>query len=341
MSLLARNNVLFSLRRLTIALAATVSISGLVQAQTNSASTTPWPTQPVKILIGFGPNSNTDIVARVLEAPLSAVLKQPVVIESVTGASGNIAADFVAKATDNHTVGIMASSNLTVAKLLDPQLPFNPETDFQPISFLVSTPMLLAASVNSPGNSAKEFLQKSLLAGSKWRYGSPGVGTLSHLGMEFIATKIGFKPTHIAIKGGNPAAIKALADNELEMTLITPAVAATGIENKTLKAIGVTSETRSAFLPNVPTLAEADVQGAYLDFWVGLVGPKNMPPHISQKLSEAVTQVLSSQSVRDQLAKQGWEPTTDSSARYLTRRMKADVRTLGGILLMTGANQHK
>lgn len=167
-----------------------------------------WPTKPVRILVGFPGGSTPDIAARTLAEPLAKVLGQPVIIENKAGASGNIAADQVAKATDDHTLGVVINGNMTSAKMLNPKLPFDPAKDFSYISLMATAPLVLVAPPNAPAGAA--FLTAATQSGDKWFYGSVGNGSVGHLGMELLKSKTkGLAPVHVPFKG-NPEVITAL-----------------------------------------------------------------------------------------------------------------------------------
>ena len=161
-----------------------------------SAQPTAWPTRPVKILVGFPPGSTPDIAARLLGDALAKSIGQPVVVENRPGASGNIAADLVAKAVDDHTLGVVINGNLTSAKLLNPKLPFDPARDFTLLSLLATAPLVLVAQAAQP--SGAEYFTAARTAGSKWNYGSVGIGSVGHLGMEYLKLRAGsFDAVHV------------------------------------------------------------------------------------------------------------------------------------------------
>src|SRR5512133_3343363 len=131
----------------------------------------PWPTKPLRIMVGFPGGSTPDLVARTIAEPLSRALGQPVIVENRPGAGGNIAADMVVKATDNHTIGVMINGNMTIAKLLNSATPFDPLKDLTPLSLIGTAPLLLAAPANAPGATAQDFFVAARNAGNKWSYG--------------------------------------------------------------------------------------------------------------------------------------------------------------------------
>ena len=158
-----------------------------------------WPTKPVRILVGFPGGSTPDMAARTLAESLSKILGQPVIIENKPGASGNISADQVAKATDDHTLGVVINGNLTSAKLLNAKLPYDPAKDFTLISLLTTAPLVLVTPTNLPSGSA--FFTEARNAGDKWNYGYVGNGSVGHLGMELLKSKAGdLRPFTFPIK---------------------------------------------------------------------------------------------------------------------------------------------
>jgi tripartite-type tricarboxylate transporter receptor subunit TctC len=149
-----------------------------------AASAINWPTKPLRVLVGFPTGSAPDLAARAVSDGLSKVLGQPVIVENKPGASGNLAADLVAKSQDNHTIGALINGNLTVAKLLNPAVPFDPAKDFAPISLLGTAPLVLAVASTATGNTPTELLFWARGLEARGNYGTPGSGTVGHLGME-------------------------------------------------------------------------------------------------------------------------------------------------------------
>ncbi len=188
---------LFTRRSLLAGAAALAGLAPLAQAQ--AAAT--WPAKPLRFIVGFPAGSSPDLTARALAEPLEKALGQPVVVENRVGAGGNIGADAVAKATDGHTIGLMINGNLTISRLLNPALRYDPATDFAPVSLIGVAPLVLVAPAGAPGADARAFLDAARGAGSKWSYGSPGVGTVGHLGMELLKARTGMAPVHVPYPG--------------------------------------------------------------------------------------------------------------------------------------------
>jgi tripartite-type tricarboxylate transporter receptor subunit TctC len=327
-------------RRAVLASAiATSLLPTLATAQSRPAkSVTPaplnWPTKPLRIIVGFPGGSTPDLVARTLGEPLSKALGQPVIIENRVGAGGNIAADLIARATDDHTIGVMINGNMTIAKLLNPALAFDPLKAFAPISLIGTAPLVLAAPASAPGATAQDFLVAARNAGDKWSYGTPGVGTVGHIGMELLKTKTGINAVHVPYPG-NPQVITAMISGQIQLSLLPPALVSAQVRAGKLRAIGVTSSGRSPLVPEFPSLAESGVTGFQLEIWNAAAAPASMPKPIVAKLSSLISQIARDPEVRTKLFQQGWQ-VTGTSAEGLANRIKSDTNLLGGVIAMRG-----
>lgn len=311
--------------------AALTIIAPLASAQTSNAGTA-WPSKTVRILVGFPGGSTPDIVARSLAEPLSKVLGQAVIVENKAGASGNIAADQVAKATDDHTLGVVINGNLTSARMLYPKLPYDPAKDFSCISLLATAPLVLVAPAKSPEGAA--FFSAAAQNGDKWSYGSVGNGSVAHLGMEVLKTKVkGFAPVHVPFKG-NPEVITALLGGEIQMALVPPGIAMPHVKAGKLKAIGLTSG-RSAVAPEVAPLADAGVRDFTLEVWTALVGPARLSKAAQDRLNAEVPKIIRDADTRQKLLNQGWQ-AVGSSPDGLKSRIKDEAAIMSDIISARG-----
>ncbi|HEY0824929.1 MAG TPA: tripartite tricarboxylate transporter substrate binding protein [Ramlibacter sp.] len=317
-----------------LVLLALAAATGCAFAQKTAAPAANWPTKPVRILVGFPGGSTPDLVARTLAEPLSRALGQPVIVENKPGAGGNIAADMVAKATDNHTIGVLINGNMTIAKLLNPATPFDPQKDLAPISLIGTAPLLLTAPVNAPGKDAQEFFLAARNAGQKWSYGTPGIGTVGHIGMELLKSRTNMDPVHVPYPG-NPQVINALISEQIHLSLLPPGLAAAQIRAGKLKAIGVTSTSRSPLVPEYPSLHEQGVRGFQLEIWTAAAAPKSLPRPIVDKLSRHIVEIVRQPEVRQKLFQQGWQ-VAGTSPEGLANRVKQETALLGGVIAMRG-----
>lgn len=325
-----------SLSRRAALSAAVAAACGPVFAQKSPRSAAAaWPSRSLRILVGFPGGSTPDLVARTIAEPLSKALGQPVIVDNKPGAGGNIAADAVAKASDDHTIGVMINGNMTIAKLLNPATPFDPVRDLEPLSLIGTAPLLLTAPANAPGATAKDFFAAAREAGSRWSYGSPGVGTVGHIGMELLKTRTTIDPVHVPYPG-NPQVINAMISGQIQLALLPPGLAAQQVRAGKLRAIGVTSPGRSSLVPEYPSLDEVGVtQGLQLEIWTAAAAPRSMPKPVVARLSQLIADTARTPEVRQKLFAQGWQ-VAGSTAEGLANRVKTDTALLGGIIRMRG-----
>lgn len=300
----------------------------------NSLKTSDWPNKPLRIIVGFPGGSSPDLTARTLAEPLSKALGQPVIVENKVGAGGNIAADYVAKATDNHTIGLMINGNLTTAKLLNPKLAYDPLKDLTPVSLVGVSPLVLMAPKTAPGTTAQAFLVAGRQAGDSWSYGSPGVGTMGHIGMELFKNKTGTHAVHVPYPGYAQVAA-AMVGGQLQLSMLPPALAMAQVKGDKLRAIGVTSSGRSPLAPELPSMAEVGVPNFNLEIWNAVAAPKSMPPALVTRLAGLVSDIARSPDVRQKLFAQGWQ-VVGSSPEGLAMRIQADTLQFGGIIKTLG-----
>ena len=228
-------------RRQAIATAAALAAPTLLQG---AHAQSVWPNRPLKIVVGFPGGSSPDLTARLLAEPLQQALGQPVVVENKVGAGGNIAAALVARATDDHTIGLMINGNLTIAKILNPAINYDPLKDLAPVTLIATSPLVLTVPAGTTATGAAYF-EAARQSGDRWNYGTPGLGTVAHLGMELLKAKAGIAPVHVPYPG-NPQVITALLGAQIQMSLLPPGLAMAQVRAGKLKAIGVTSSGRSS-----------------------------------------------------------------------------------------------
>ena len=261
-----------------------------------------WPNRAVRILVGFPAGSTPDSAARALADGLSGVLGQPVIVENRSGASGNLAADLVAKASDDHTLGVVINGNLTSAKILNPALPYDPARDFSYLSLLTTAPLALVTRSDLPTGTA--FFATATKQGDQWNYGSVGNGSVAHLGMELLKSKVpGMKPVHIPFQG-NPAVITGLLGGHIQMALVPPGLALPHVKSGRLHIVGLTGG-RSTLAPDAPSLSELGVNNLNLEVWTALVGPAKLSKAAQQRLAVEVPKLMRNADVRQRLFIQG------------------------------------
>ena len=312
-------------RRLLLTAAATTF--GAASLPTHGRAEPEWPNKPLRFVVGFSAGSTPDLIARTIGDPLSQLLGQPVVVENKPGASGNIAADIVAKAKDDHTAGVMINVNLTIAKLLTPALTFDPRRDLLPVCLVGTGPLIVTL---APKWRDKATLDALRAAGAKLNYGSVGIGSMAHLGMELLSGRLGIKPTHVPYPG-NPQVLQALSSDEIDIALVPAGLAMPQARAGKVVALAVAAGQRSSLAPDVPSLAELGVKDLDLQVWVGVAVPAAMPETHRRKLEALLLDVLRRPEVQKQLATQGWDVAA-LPAEAFARRLEAETAMMSAII---------
>jgi tripartite-type tricarboxylate transporter receptor subunit TctC len=280
-----------------------------------------YPNRNITLVVPSPAGGGTDTQARILAPKLSELLGQTVVIENRGGASGNIGAQAVARAApDGYTLLAMISSHAINPSVLK-SVPYDLDRDFAMISRTVIAPGVLVSNSALPPKNLKELLAYMKANPGKVAFGSAGVGSLSHLIVELFAQDAGVKLLHVPYRGTQPALTDVLGG---QVAIMVPdlSIALGQLEAGQLRAYGVTSATRAAAAPKIPTLAEAGLQGFNADQWFGLAAPAGTPPDIINKLHAAVTKALNDPEVKERYNKIAMIPAPSASpaeyAKFVT-----------------------
>ena len=304
------------LRRTALALAA-LSVMGTAHAQTN------YPTKPIKLLVPFAAGGTTDLVARVIADPLGRELGQPVVVENRGGGGGAIgAAETARQAPDGYNLGIATVSTTATNPAINPKIPYNVFTDFTPVVNIAATPNVIAANPKFPGKDYKEFLAQIKQNPSKFSYGTPGTGSIGHLMMEMFMQATDTKMLHVPYRGSGPAINDAVA-GQIPLLFDNLPSALPFIKDKRLTALVVAAPQRLAVLPDVPTLAEVGAPGVNRMAYYGIIGPKNLPKDIVDKVNAAVHKVLKDPAVRKRIEDTGSLIVADTPEKF-AQEIKAE-----------------
>ncbi|SPA24988.1 conserved hypothetical protein, UPF0065 [Cupriavidus taiwanensis] len=303
---------------------------GLAAAMAPAAQAQEWkPAKPVRLLVGFAPGGSADLLARLVQAPLSESLGVPVVVENVPGAGGNIAADKLAKAAaDGYTIGMGAAGAMAVTHVLNPKgTPYKAD-DFTPIVMLATQPNVVIVNPALPVKTMADFaayVKKT----PQVTYGTAGVGTSNHLIAETMLHRLGIDMVHAPYKGATPV-ITDLMGGHIAMTVDNITTAAALAKSGKVKALAVTGSKRSPLLPEVPTLAESGLKDFNMPTWQGIFGPKDLPKAIVARYNQALVKALANPEVRKKMAEFGSEPVGDTPEHFAgflaqDRKMWADV----------------
>ena len=274
-------------------------------AQTVNALAATYPARPIRIVVPFPPGGSTDILARAIGLELTKAWGQPVIIDNVSGAGGSLGADKVAKAMpDGYTLLMGHIGTLAVNPSLYPALPYDPIKSFAPVAWVARVPNVLVVHPSVKAHSVKEFVALAKANPGKLNYGSGGNGSAANLATEYFKVQTGAPLVHIPYRGTVPA-ITDLMGGQIQV-LFTGAPAVLGqIKNAQLRALAVSSPTRLAALPDVPTVAEAGYKNFEADQWYGVVAPAGTPNDIVLKLNAQINQSLGTSELKTRLISEG------------------------------------
>ncbi len=265
-----------------------------------------YPAQPIKLIAPFPPGGSVDIMARLIAEPLGRELGQRIVIENRSGASGNIGMEAAARAApDGYTI-VLNTIPLVTNKSLFEKLTWDPIRDFAPIGMVATAPHVLVVPAKVPARSVDELVRLARERPGKLNYASAGVGTTFHFCAEMFKDATGTFILHIPYRGGGPALLDTLA-GQVDMSFPTLSAALPHVKAGTLRALGVTSTTRSPHLPDVPTLREAGVKDFQFTQWLALLAPAKTPPQVVTRVNGALNSALNSAELRQKFEAQGFD----------------------------------
>jgi tripartite-type tricarboxylate transporter receptor subunit TctC len=311
-----------------LALLAAALIASLGHAQN-------YPTRPIRLLVGFPPGGSTDLAARALGERLSSALGQSVIVENKPGASGNIAAEQVARAApDGYTLFMAATSFATSPAFFD-KLPWDPVKDFSPVSLVATVPIIAVTHPSVPARTVKELIAYSKANPGKLNMASPGATTLTRLSGEMFKQAAGVDWVTVHYKGGAPAMQDMLAGTAQVMFANISDVISQVKAGK-LNAIAVTTPRRSAVVPEVPTLAESGFSDFSFLTWQAVVGPAGLPRALVQRLNAEIVKAMATQEMKDRFLSFGTDAET-GTPEELGKFLAGEVTKIRKIARSVGA----
>ena len=272
-----------------------------------AASAQPFPVKAVKGVVSAAPGGGNDLVARVLAPHIAENLKQPFVIENRGGSGGVVGTDFVAKAAPDGYTLAMCFVNHAIFPSLYKKLPFDPVTDFAPITTLAGTPLVLVVHPSLPVRTVKQLVALARARPGALNIASTGAGSVGHLAGELFKVSTATAMVQVPYSGGAPA-ITALLSGEVQLYFATVPAALTQVKAGRLRALAVTGAKRMRLDPELPTIAEAGVPGYDVTGWFGLLAPARTPRAVITYLNAEVNKAIRVQEVRERFAAEGLEP---------------------------------
>jgi tripartite-type tricarboxylate transporter receptor subunit TctC len=321
---------MFLARSLLVAFGA---VSGLMVAMPSSAQDA-YPSRPVKVIVALLAGGSVDMVARLVSQQLATDLGQPFVVDNRAGASGQIGVPAVAKAApDGYTLMVSPASFLTTNKSIFKTLPYNPETDFVPVTKLVNQAMVLVVRDKARFGTPAQVLAAAKAEPGKLTYASSGDGSPQHLAGLLFESRTGVKLLHIPYKGGAPA-ITDLMGGVVDMAFAPLPEALPYIKSGKLHAVGMLSEKRAVSAPDIPTLREGGVDNVVLSAWIGLLAPAKTPKPILDRLNKSVQAMLRGDA-KAKLLDVGMEPAVDD-AKPLAQVISEEIRIHADLVKAAG-----
>jgi tripartite-type tricarboxylate transporter receptor subunit TctC len=274
-----------------------------------------YPTRPVRLIVGFGPGSAADVMARLLAAKLGQALGEQFVVEGKTGAASNLATEFVVRApADGYTL-LMGSAANAINTTLYPNLSFDFAKDLAPIALIGSVPNLLVVNPALGAATVQELIAIAKAKPEQIHFATSGVGTLSHLSGELLNVMAGIKLVHVPYQGSAQAMTDLLAGRI--MVMFAPITTVwSQVEAGKLKALATTRSERSAVAPEVPTMAEAGLAGYDSGIWYGILAPAGTPRDIVERLARATNEAVKASDTLSLMGKQGIDPLGGSSEAF-------------------------
>jgi len=287
----------------------------MIHHWTPAKTAEPYPSRPVRLIVGAAPGGGTDFVARVIMSDLSQGLGSPVVVDNRGGAAGTVAGELVAKASPDGQTLLLISGNFSTFPSLYPHLSYDPIKDLAPISNLGATPLVVVVNPAVPAKTVKELIDYVRARAGQINYAAPGVGSMGHLAAELFKRTGQVEMEHIAYKGGGPA-ITALLGGEVQLYFSTVPAAIVQAKAGRLRAIATTGQKRSRAFPDLPTLGESGLPGYDVTVWFGLFAPAETAKSIINLLYKKSAEVMSNESVANRLLAEGVESNASSPDQF-------------------------
>ncbi len=299
------------------------------------AAAQPYPNKPIKILVGFAPGGNTDVVTRILAARMQDLLGQPVIVDNKPGAGGVVATEILVKsAPDGYTLLTSSLGPHTVSPFLLKTVTYDPVNDLAPVSNVSVNALMLLVNPSIPAKSVPELIAYAKANPGKLNFSSSGVGSTTHLSGEVLASMAGIKLVHVAYKGGPPA-LAALLAGDVQFMFSNLSDSLPQSKGGKLRALAVTTSRRVPQAPDIPTVAESGLAGFDVAPWNGIVAPGKTPTEIVARLSDTIQRIVREKAFRDKMFEIGSDPIGDTPEQFRAT-INNDIQRWGKIVKEAG-----
>lgn len=287
-------------------LASATLFPGIARAQA-------WPSRPIRLIVPYAAGGPSDIIARVVQNPLSAALGQPVLIENRAGGGAMIGTEAAARAEDGHGF-LIADSPHTIIPAVQPRVPYDPVADFLPVGLLGAVTMILMVNARHPARDLREFLTLARARPESTTFGSSGVGSLTHLLPEWLAQLAGVRFTIVPYRGGGPA-LQDVAAGQIAAIFSNTLSASGPLGDGSVRPVAVASAARMAALPDVPSFRESGI-GLLSGNWYGVLAPRRTPAPVIERMNAGLRIALADPAVRERFATLGIEARPQGPAPF-------------------------
>jgi len=312
---------------------AVAAVAGLILA--SAAWGQAYPSRPVRIVIPLSPGGTTDVPGRIVAQKLSETLGQQFFVENRAGAGGTIGADYVAKSKPDGYTLLLTASPFVIAPHVYKNMPYDALADFAPVIRIASGPYVLVVHPSLGVSSVKELIAQAKKEPGKIDFASSGNGSAQHLVTELFMYMTGIKLNHVPYKGSGPAQ-QDLMSGIIKVSFVGTPIAIPHMKSGRLKALGVSTATRSPEMPDVPTIAEAGVPGYEAIVWIGMLAPAGTPREIVARLNGEIGKLVRTDEVKKLLAPTGMEPDPDTPEQF-GAYLKGDYDKWGKVVRESGA----
>jgi tripartite-type tricarboxylate transporter receptor subunit TctC len=291
-----------------------LAIGALALVLSGTALAQAYPSKPIRFVVPFPPGGGVDVTVRTVAQKMSESLGQQIIVDNRAGAAGIIGADFVSKSPpDGYTI-MGTTSGHTILPHLQ-KVPWDPIKDFTPITALVTYQLLLSVHPSVPANSLKELIALAKAKPGVLNYGTGGAGTPPHLAMELLKSMAGMDIVHVPYKG-NALVTAALLSGEIQASFDTMIGPLRNVRAGKLRGLAVSGKKRSVLAPDIPTVAEAGLEGYEFEGWTGVFAPAGTPPEIVERLNLEMAKALAVPDVKERLIATGYEPSGERADQF-------------------------
>ena len=288
--------------------------AGLCASTTAFAQGT-YPSKPINIVVGSAPGGSNDVFARAVGKRLTDAWGQPVIVDNKAAAQGLVANTYVAKAAPDGYTLVVLSSTFTTSAAIMTTLQYDPLKSFAPVAMLAKGPLLFTVANNTPYKSVAEVVAAAKAAPGKLNYATSGVGSINNFSTNLFMAAAGIKLTHIPYKGMGPAVTDLLGGQTEILIASAPSILAQVKAGK-VRALAVTSPTRSPVAPDLPSLEQAGYKGASAELWWGVLAPAGTPPAVVDKLNAEINRIVQSVEMKEFFLREGAEPAPLKPAEF-------------------------